>query len=154
MTCWRHGSNIDLPKEYQRYGKDAGKDAKKRLVKATERRVTKGLDSEDFLRLEQLVTVGRSALYQADRLSTLQSFNFGAYVGKPVKSVVLILGLTFQLVALTALAVIGVAVFGAPDDFGDALGTVLTWWPFVVSLSALGLISVRRILLHLKDQEL
>ncbi len=146
--------DIDLPKEYRRYRKDAGREARKRLVKATERRIEKGLDSEDFLRLEQMVALGRSALYQANRLATLRTFNFGAYVGKLVSSVVLIFGLAFQLVAVTGLAMIVVALFGDPDGFGDALGTVLTWWPFVAFLSVLGLISIRRILFRLKDREL
>ena len=144
---------IDLPKEYRRYRKDAGKEARARLVKATERRIAKGLTSEDFLRLEQLVALGRSAVVQFDRFTTLQRFNFGAYVGKLVNTIVLVVTLALQLTAVTAAAVAAVVIFGE-GGLGDAVGTVVGWWPYQVFLAVLVLISIRRILFRLKDREL
>jgi ubiquinone biosynthesis protein len=148
--------DIDLTKEYRRYRRDSGKEARERLVAATERRIDKGLDSQDYLRLEQLIELGRSALVQADRLATLQTFNFGAYVGKLVSTIVLMISLAIQLFAVTAAAVIIVMVFGPPQDDGaiGALSTVLHWWPYQLLMAVLVVISIRRILFRLKDREL
>ncbi len=148
--------DIDLPREYRRYRKDAGRDARKRVLAATERRAANGLDKEDYLRLEQLTALGRSALVQAERLSRLQSFNYGAHIGKLVSTVVLVISLAFRLAAFTAVAVLGVMVFSDTNngDLNEALSTVLRWWPFQVFLAVMALISVRRIMFRLKDNEL
>ena len=93
---------------------------------------------------------------QAERLTTLQTFNFGAYVGKLVSTIVLMFYLAIQLIAVTAIAVIVVLVFGSPQEDGaiGALSTVLRWWPYQVLVFVLILISIRRILFRLKDREL
>lgn len=147
---------IDLPKQYRRYRTDAGKEARKRVLDATDRRITKGLDDEDYLRLEQLTSLGRNALVQAERLTKLQSFNFGAYVGKMVSTVVLTVSLAFQLTAVTAVAALLAVVVDAPgaDDVGGAFATVLGWWPYQIFMGVLALISVRRIMFRLRDREL
>jgi hypothetical protein len=148
--------DIDLTKEYRRYRRDSGKEARKRLVAATERRVNEGLDSQDYLRMEQLLELGRNALVQAERLTTLQTFNFGAYVGKMVSTLVLMVSLAIQLFAVTAAAVVVVLVFGPQQEDGltGALSTVLHWWPYQLFMAVLVVISIRRILFRLKDREL
>ncbi len=146
----RLDNDIDLPREYRRYRKDAGRDARARVVKAVERRADRGLRPEDWLRLDQFAALGRSALTQAERLSKLRTFSFGAYVGKLVSTVVLAVGLFLQLGAVTLVAVGAVALFGD----GDAWSTVLRSWLYWVVIGGLGLISLRRIMFRLKDREL
>jgi hypothetical protein len=152
----RLDNDIDLTREFRRYRKDSGKEARKRLVAASERRLAKGLDSEDYLRIEQLIGLGRNALVQADRLARLRSFNCSAYVGKLVSTVVLIVALAIRLAVVTAAAAIAVLVFGSPEggDLSGALRVIVRWWPYQLLMAALGLISIRRILFRLRDREL
>ncbi len=146
----RLDNDIDLPREYRRYRRDAGRDARARVVKAVERRADRGLLAEDWLRLDQFASLGRSALMQAERLAKLRTFSFGAYVGKLVSTVVLAVGLLLQLGAVTLVAVGAVALF----TDGDAWATVWGSWLYWVVIGGLGLIALRRIMFRLKDREL
>ncbi len=149
-----HG--IDLPKEYRRYRRDAGKAARKRIRSAAERRMDNGLDNEDFLRLDQLSSLGRRAIVQAERIATLQSFNFTAYIGKLVSTVILTFSLALQLALITAVAALLMWAFGPSDadSWGSALVAVIHFLPYQLAMGLLVLISVRRILFRLKDREL
>ena len=148
--------DIDLTKEYRRYRRDSGKEAHRRIKRAADRRIDKGPDSEDYLRWEQLMQLGRSAIVQAERLTTLRTFNYGAYVGKMVSTLVLLISLTIQFVAITAAATVLMMIFGPPQDGGaiGALGSVLRWWPYQLFMGVLVVISIRRVLFRLKDREL
>jgi ubiquinone biosynthesis protein len=145
--------DLDLTKEYRRYRRDAGRDARDRLERALRRRAEQGLDNEDFLRMEQFGGLARRAFVQAERLATLQTFNFGAYVGKLVSTVILAITLTLKLAALTAVAILAVAMVTSVG-LGAALETVVTSWPYQVLMGILVLISVRRLLFRLRDREL
>ncbi len=150
--------DIDLGREYRRYVKDAGAEARKRLVKGTQRRLEKGLTGRDYLRIEQMLKMGEQAVYQANRLLHLRSFNFTALVGKFVSSVVLSLSLLFQLLMVTAVIVIVVSIsqqlfLNAQLSFSRTFIQVATnrWYQLLMVL--LIIISIRRILFRLQDKE-
>lgn len=148
--------DIDLTKQYRKYRRDSGGEARKRLAKASERRLADGPDPEDYLRIEQLTELGRNAVTQAERLVRLQTFNYGAYVGKLVSTVVLIVSLVLRLGAVTLVAAAGVAIFGSPagSGLGGGFDAVVNWWPYQVAMVLAGLVSVRRIMFRLRDREL
>ncbi|MCP4420950.1 MAG: hypothetical protein GY805_30435, partial [Chloroflexi bacterium] len=102
--------DIDLGREYRRYVKDAGTEARKRLIKGTERRLEKGLTGRDYLRIEQMIKMGEQAIYQANRLLHLRSFNYSALVGKFVSSIMLSVSLLVQLLGITAVIVIAISI--------------------------------------------
>ena len=149
----RLANDIDLTQEYQAYRRDAGDAARERVLEAAERRFEHGLDGEDYLRIEQLTDVLQKAVVQVDRLMTLQRFSFGAYLGKLVSVVVMLIGFAFQLTALTAVVVVVVALIG-PDGMRSALGQVVAAPAYQVAVGLLALVHLRKVLFRLTDREL
>jgi ubiquinone biosynthesis protein len=150
--------DIDLGKAYRRYVKDAGAAARKRLIQGSLDRWQKGLTGRDYLRLEELLNMGDTVLFQAGRLLNLRSFNFSALVGKFVSTVMLSLSLLFQLVAITAVITIGVSLgqqlfFNLDMSLTAAFSHILAnrWYQLLMII--LIIISVRRILFRLGDKE-
>ncbi len=150
--------DIDLGREYRRYVKDAGAEARKRLIKGTERRLEKGLTGRDYLRIEQMIKMGEQAIYQANRLLHLRSFNYSALVGKFVSSLMLSMSLMVQLLGVTAVIVI-ITIISQQLFLGDQLSISQTfvqvatnrWYQILMVL--LTIISIRRILFRLQDKE-
>jgi len=150
--------NIDLGCEYRRYVKDAGAESRKRLEKGVERRLDKGLTGSDYLRIEQMLKMGEQAVYQANRLLNLRTFNFTALVGKFVSSVMLSISLMVQLLMVTAVLVIITAVvqslfYDITLSFSETFSQILEnrWYQLLMIL--LIIISIRRILFRLQDKE-
>ncbi|KAA3663712.1 MAG: AarF/ABC1/UbiB kinase family protein [Chloroflexi bacterium] len=150
--------DIDLGREYRRYVKDAGAEARKRLVASTQTRLEKGLTGRDYLRIEQMIKMGEQAVYQANRLLRLRSFNFSALVGKFVSAVMLSLSLMLQLVGVTAVIVIAVSLiqqlfFDTQLPFSSTFVQVATNRWYQLLMGVLTIISIRRILFRLQDKE-
>ncbi|MCP5094732.1 MAG: AarF/ABC1/UbiB kinase family protein, partial [Chloroflexi bacterium] len=150
--------DIDLGREYRRYVKDAGAEARKRLVAETQMRLEKGLTGRDYLRIEQMIKLGEQAVYQANRLLRLRTFNFSALVGKFVSAVMLSLSLMFQLLGVTAVIVLATSLsqqlfFDIQLSFSDALMQVATNGWYQLLMGFLTIISIRRITFRLQDKE-
>ncbi len=150
--------DIDIGREYRRYVKDAGLEARQRLYKSARSRLEKGLTGRDFLRLEQMVKMSDKAIYQANRLLNLRTFNFAALVSKFVSSVVLTLSLLFQLLVITAVIVITYSVWqqwvqGVEASFIETLRQIISNRWYQIMMILLTIISVRRILFRLSDKE-
>ncbi len=150
--------NIDMRTEYAKYRKGVGKAAQKRMHKAVRKRLKRGFDDMDYLRLEETIDMGSRILYRSNRLLDSFSFNSLAMLSKPI--VVLFEG--FRLVMYTILVIIlsviaytgyQYLINGTTIDFIDALREIASRWWFQLFILVILFAKVRRMYLRLKDKD-
>ncbi len=150
--------DIDIRKEYAKYRKGVGKATKKRMHKVAKKRLNKGLDNMDYLRLQETIDIGSRILYRSHRLLDTFSFNSLAMLSKPI--VVLFEG--FMLIMYTVLVIILSAItftayqfllHGAAINFVEALREIASRWWFQLFILIIIFSKVRRMYLRLKDKD-
>ncbi len=154
----RLDNDIDVGKQYRNFMKDAGGEAKKRVHKQLRHRVERGLTEADYVAIERMLKMGNQAMYQAQRLLNLRTYNYAALVGKFVSTVMFSLALFFQILGITAVIVfITMAVqrtqLGSPTTLVDAFTQVVGNGWYQLFLLFISIISIRRILFRLADKE-
>ena len=154
----RLDNDIDVGKQYRAFMKDAGDDARIRVQKRIRKRIERGLTEEDYLTIERMIKMGDQAIFQAQRLLNLRTFNYAALVGKFVSTVMLTLSLFFQILGITAVIMFVVFVwqriqFGAEVSLFVTFNQVVTNSWYQLFLIFLIIISIRRILFRLRDKE-
>lgn len=154
----RLDNEIDLGAQYRVFMKDAGNKKKRALQKKIRRRVTKGLTSTDYVKIDRLLKIGDQAMFLGQRLLNLRTFNFGALLGKLVSSLILLVTLGFGIAAATAGLVF--ATFLWQRSQGTDIFTLRDAVPIVTNnpwylgtLAVVLLLNTRRLLLRLSDQE-
>ncbi|MEM7342861.1 MAG: AarF/UbiB family protein [Chloroflexota bacterium] len=154
----RLDNDIDIGAQYRAYLKDAGQEARQRFRKSLTHRLRHGFDDQDFLKLEELADLGEQVLYQTQRLLSSHTYNFGALVGKFVSAILMVFNLAFQILIITGIIIVGVAVaqllqynleLSLPALFVQVISNI--WYQLL--LVFLILMSFRRILLRLADKE-
>ncbi len=150
--------NIDMRQEYAKYRKGVGKDARKRMYKAINKRLKRGVDVMDYLRLEETIVMGSRILYRTHRLLDTFSFNSLSMLSKPI--VVLFEG--FRLIMYTILVLIlAVIVFigyryiiySAEINFVEALSEIINLWWFQFFILIIIFAKIRRMYLRLRDKD-
>jgi hypothetical protein len=154
----RLDNDIDVGKQYRRFMKDAGGEAQTRVQKRVRSRLKNGLTAQDYLTIERMLKMGDQALFQAQRLLNLRTFNFAALVGKFVATVMLTLALFFQILGITAVIVFCALVFqrmrlGPEVTLTAAFNQVVSSGWYQLFLILIIIISIRRILFRLRDKE-
>ncbi|MCA9982076.1 MAG: AarF/ABC1/UbiB kinase family protein, partial [Anaerolineales bacterium] len=150
---------IDIGKQYRRFMKDAGDNAKGRVQKRVRQRLEKGLTEQDYVMIERVLKMSQQAIYQAHRLLNLDTYHFASLVGKFVSTLLMFLALVGQILLATAvvsfLNLILQRLRGA-DTIGlqEALLAVIgnPWYQAIVVI--LVLLSVRRSFFRLRDKEM
>lgn len=154
----RLDNQIDLGEQYRSFMRDAGKKAKKRLQKKIRQRVERGPTPTDYVKFERLLKMGDRALYLAQRVMNLRTYNFGALLGKFVSAVILLVTVAFQTIAATGIIVLAVYLsrwIGQESEpsFNDTIRTVISNPWYIAGLTIILLINVRRMLFRLSDDE-
>ena len=155
----RLDNQIDLGAQYRSFMRDSGRKAKRRLQRKLQKRLTNGLTSSDYVKIERLMHMGDRALYLAQRVVDLRTFNFGALIGKFVSVMILLISLAFQLLVLTGAIVLFVHVAQwiagtLQETWLQTLRAVVTNPWYIGGLAAVLLINIRRMLFRLSDQEI
>lgn len=154
----RLDNDIDIGKRYRSFMKDSGVRIKDRLRKNLEERISNGLTSTDYAKIDQVLKMGDRALFLGQRLMNLRTFNFGALVGKMVSSIILVIALSFQFILITGMLALAVWAWpllsGEPTrSFSESLQWVVSSPWYMVGIGILLLINARRMLFRLRDQE-
>ncbi len=154
----RLDNQIDLGEQYRSFMRDSGRKAKKRLQRKLQKRLSDGFTASDYVKLERLMHMGDRALYLAQRVVDLRTFNFGALLGKFVSVLILLISLAFQWLVFTGAVVLIVHVVqwaagNLQATWLQTLKTVVANPWYLGGLAAVLLINFRRILFRLSDQE-
>jgi predicted unusual protein kinase regulating ubiquinone biosynthesis (AarF/ABC1/UbiB family) len=153
----RLDKSIDPIEEWKRYAQQAGKEARKRVQRAIEKRLN-GPTGIDYLRIERLTDIVNQFMFRLQRSVEDPIFEFKETVGKIAFGIATVLRLAYAAGILVALAL--VAEFVADKFFGFHL----TWptavldaiasspWMKLVLLVIL-LIVTRQVLIRLSEPE-
>jgi hypothetical protein len=150
--------SIDLRKKTYQYRKKAGKAARKQINKAINRRLSKGLDDMDYLKLQEMFDLGNRILYRTQRLFDTLPFNSLAMISKPIFVLFEIFRFSLHFLITVMLVVMVVAGFqfftsGSDIDLLSLVSSVFSLWWFQLLLLLLVFIYIRRIYLRLKDKD-
>lgn len=154
----RLDNQIDLGEQYRAFMKDAGYKAKKRLQKKIRQRLERGPTPSDYVKIERLLKMGDRAMYLAQRVMNLRTFNFGALLGKFVSAVILLVSVAFQTIAATGIIVLGVYLSQLISELPEpslrgAIRLVVNNPWYIAGLTVVLLVNVRRMLFRLSDDE-
>ncbi len=155
----RLDNQIDLGKQYRAFMKDAGDKARKRLRRKIRMRFERGFTASDFGKLERVLKMSDRALFLAERVMNLRTFNYGALLGKFVSTFISLISLAIQMTILTGTILLVAYVLqiasGASDfSFSDTVGLVVTNPWYLGGLAIVTLINIRRMLFRISDEEI
>jgi hypothetical protein len=150
--------DIDVGRHYRQFMKDAGRNARRRVLKGAKTRLERGFTEQDYIRLERMMKVGDQMLFQTQRLLNLRQFNYSALVGKFVSSILLTISVGLQTVALTVAVVLAASVWqslsgGEMPPLSETFEQVIANRAYQLFLLLLFIIGIRRILFRLRDKE-
>jgi predicted unusual protein kinase regulating ubiquinone biosynthesis (AarF/ABC1/UbiB family) len=150
--------DIDVGRHYRRFMKDAGRNARRRLLDSAQTRLERGFTEQDYIRLERMLKLGDRVLFQAQRLLNLRQFNYAALVGKFVSMILLTISGLFIALFFTLALVLAVtlwqAVFsGEMPAMLETFQQVVTDWRYQLALLIFFFIGLRRLLFRLRDKE-
>jgi ubiquinone biosynthesis protein len=120
----RLDKDVDPVQEWQGYAKKAGKEARRRVRSAFQKR-SNGLTSVDYLRVEQLADMANQFVFRLQRSIEDPIFHFKDTVGKIAYGISLLLRIVYSVGILVVAATIG--DFVAESFFGVHLS-----WPAAV----------------------
>jgi ubiquinone biosynthesis protein len=148
----RLNKDIDIPKEWEAYGRQAAKEARERMKKALKQRL-RGPTDADYLAMEQFGDMVGQFFFQMQRNIENPIIHFRNIVGKIAYIVSLLLKLAFFVGALFGLALLGNVIsrrwFGRDIDWVAVLDAAMaTTWVQVAGVVVL-LVLIRRIVIRL-----
>ncbi len=150
---------INAYREHHKYNLQAGRRARKRLVREARRRLHKGIDQRWFLRIEQFRAMSNRGLYLLQRLLDSTPLRFGLLVGKAVYAVTQVtrVVLVITITTLTLAGALELYHWSDPEPgrmtIITAVGVIMTyrsWEAFVLITSVLML---RRMVFRFLDRE-
>jgi ubiquinone biosynthesis protein len=149
---WRE---MDLDKEYQHYHKLAAKRSKRRVRKAIRRRVEDGFQVKDYMRMEEMLRMGRQALGRIQHVLDTPSHNFSHMLGKAAFGISMFLKLAAVGMGIHIFAVVGVTLYQSItghelsiwETFNRIVGS--KWYQIIVML--VFLVIVRKALMRFED---
>jgi ubiquinone biosynthesis protein len=106
FKLWRSGSKADPADEYRAYLTDAGKRAKKRVLREVRERAERGLRPEDYLRIEEAVRFGQQTITTLQHLIDLPQAAMGDII--PMMAYFVATGLRIATVAIVG----GMGLYG------------------------------------------
>lgn len=150
--------DIDVGRHYRRFMKDAGRNARRRLLDSAQDRLERGFTEQDYIRLERMIKMGDRVLFQAQRLLNLRQFNYAALVGKFVSTILLTIAGALHAVVFTVAVVLVVVIWqalvsGETPALPDTFRLVITNRTYQLALLFLSIVGIRRILFRLRDKE-
>ena len=150
---------INAYREHHKYNLQAGRRARKRLVRQARRTLRHGIDGRWFLRIEQIRAMGNRGLYLMQRFLDAPPFRFGLVIGKAVYAVTQVVHVVLVVTVTTLSLAVGHEVYqwlvlGRVDfDLVDGLREVTAhglWHVFVLITS---LLMLRRMVFRFLDRE-
>jgi hypothetical protein len=144
--------DIDVPKEWQAYTKQAAKEAGIRMKKKLKERL-RGPTDMDYMALEQLGDMTTQFFFQVQRNIENPIVHFRNIVGKIAYSISLLLKLAFLVGAGLGLAVLADAVsrrwLGRPIDWDSVVSAATSFGWLQIVLIVIALVLIRRIVIRL-----
>ncbi len=154
-VMFRLWKDLDLDVEYQRYFEKLGRRAKKRVSKAWNKRVQKGLTNKDYMQVEEMLRMGNQIIARLQHILDTPQHNFASVIGKAAYGVsmglkALILGFTVHLIA-----VLGVSVYAKVMDHSISMAEAFTRLvgspAYQAGVLVVGLIVIRKALMRFED---
>ena len=154
-VMFRLWKDLDLDEEYQRYFNKLGRRAKKRVTKATRKRMRKGLTNKDYMQIEDMIRMGNQIIARLQHILDTPQHNFASVIGKAAYGVsvglkMAVVGLTVHLVAVVSVAVHG-RIVGNTISMADAFFNLVGHPAYQASLLLIGLIVIRKALMRFED---
>jgi ubiquinone biosynthesis protein len=153
-TVFRLWAHLDMPDEFRRYQREAGKRAKRRIRRAFWRRMEKGLRNSDYIEIGDLCYMGRQIFGRVQHYLDSPDPDFARQIGKLSYAVSLALqwiafGITAYVCAVIALSSYAL-VTGQRPSLWSILATVAGHPWYRVGLAAIALLLIRKMILKFR----
>jgi ubiquinone biosynthesis protein len=153
----RLDKDIDPIKEWKRYARRAGKEARERVHRSWEQR-SEGPTGEDYLRFEQLADIVNQFMFRLQRTVEDPIFQFKETVGKIAYGISTVLRLAFAAGMVLAAAFLADLVsnqfLGLDIQWVGMIHEAINYSPWVkFGLLAILLVATRQVLIRMREPE-
>lgn len=153
----RLDNGLDILKEVRRFMRDATHVTGRRMRKRLKARIWRGLQLEDYAKLDELSRLAGNAIAQVKRLIDHPPFNFNYSIDKPVYTVITIIKalsfLSAMLLGVTGVWAALLLLSGKQVLVLDVLIKVLRSRPFQGLICITLLVGLRRVMFRLGDRD-
>src|SRR5262245_34059865 len=152
----RLDKDIDAVEEWNRYAKQAGKDARRRVRKQVQKRIF-GPTNVDYLRIEQFADMATQFAFKLQRTVEDPIVHFRNIVGKIAYSLSMVLRLAYLAVTVVGIGVVAHFVarrwFGRQIDWSTVVETAASFGWLQILLLLAALVVIRRVLLRMNEPD-
>lgn len=153
----RLDKDVDPTEEWKKYAQRAGREARSRVQRTLERRLTNGPTNIDYLQIEQFVDMAAQFMFRLQRNVDDPIFQFKNTVGKIAYGMSTLLSIAYTVGVLVSIALVVEIVaergFGIQLLWPWFLQTIGSYTWVQLGLLIIALIVLRRLLIRLNEPE-